>query len=352
MMSNSSTSTVITRLPREPFLPHSEKLLEYLLQQTPSQEPIRILEIGCGRSSPLVAMLQRLLPGNFHLVQVDARPEVVVEARRHAPTAQVEQAFANDLAFLEDHSVDLVIGMSVFDQNAVDMLPAIAEELQRVLHPGGSVVYLHNEELNLPASFASALRAQPACYLIPSLRWQPTNDHEFALVPCRDLDQALASTPQPFPNLRQYLQRLLPPTAVSTSEKRQVPLGTLITPKRIQDMQREFATLSQQYPMAVGDISTSALLANHVERLLFSEHHGFRITDSGVFEIQLVVDWRTCFETLPKERCFARGITRFGLASSERLRTQADFRQELNSTPRFDSKSQLLMTAYQYGMVA
>ena len=107
-------------LPRAPFLVHSDQLLQHLL----SYGPVvchDALEIGCGPCSPLVPMLQRRWPG-IDVHQIDARPDVVAKAAQHRPGGKVEQMLASDMATIPDGSKQLVAAMSVFDQNADDLL--------------------------------------------------------------------------------------------------------------------------------------------------------------------------------------------------------------------------------------
>ncbi len=342
---------VITRLPRDPFLQHSEALVQHLLEQAPQPASARVLEIGCGRRSPLVPIMNRCLP-NHRLHQIDARAEVVAEARRNTPAARVDHAYAHDLRCVANESVDIAIAMSVFDQNAADTMPAIGREIRRVLKPNGSVVYLHNEELNLPATFASFLRSDPPLYLVPSLRWQPLNDQEFCAVLKAQLEAAIASQSSTTSILPRYLARLVPPDPKLSTRRVNVPLDEIITPSNIATLQLELSGLSGHHRLDIQEHSTGELLANLVEKRLFCAENGFEIQSSGIFELHRAVDWKSCFQSLPTERCFARGITRFGVASTERIPPRPDYSQELNSLPDFDRSSEILLIAYQYGLAA
>src|SRR5687767_10555678 len=165
-------------LPRAPFLVHSDELLQYLLSFGPAQCQ-RALEIGCGPESPLLPMLRRRWPA-IDVHQIDARPDVVAEAAQHHPDGKVQQMLASDMTGIASGSKQLVVAMSVFDQNAEDLLPAIAHEIHRVLVDDGVVVYIHNEEMNLPSAAASLLqRSSGRTLLLPSDRWQPGNDFEY-----------------------------------------------------------------------------------------------------------------------------------------------------------------------------
>jgi hypothetical protein len=117
-------------------------------------------------------------------------------------------------------------------------------------------------------------------------------------------------------------------------------------------MQREALFLQQMHAVSLSDVATSALISSLLEANLFSIERGFEAVCSGVFEIQKAVDWRECFASRPNENCFARGITRFGVASRERLETRSDYRQEINQLPEPISDDEILLTAYQYGLSA
>jgi hypothetical protein len=255
------------------------------------------------------------------------------------------------LPFIEDNSVDCIVGMSVFDQNPTGMMPAIAKEFRRILKPGGRVAYLHNEEVNLPAVFASYLGLAEPRYLIPSPHWHPTNDIEFCHVSRAELDAALGAAGSQCKILPQYLKRLTPPSNPAQKQVH-VPLSSVMTPQNLQLMQREAAGLQQTHSITLQDIATSQLIGNLVEGHLFSTVHGFDVLSGGVFEVQLGLDWQQCFASRPNETCFARGITRFGVASRERLPARSEYRQELNQLPEPSAPQDILLTAYQYGLLA
>src|SRR5262245_40383408 len=123
------------QLPREPYLPHSRELLEYLLSFA-SQPCQRVLEIGCGPRSPLLPMMQQLWP-DAGIHQIDPQPNVVAEAVRLNPRGKVEQMLASDMAPIQAGSKQLVIAMSVFDQNPDRVVSDVAAEVHRVLADGG-----------------------------------------------------------------------------------------------------------------------------------------------------------------------------------------------------------------------
>lgn len=351
-MNTPENQLVVTQLPRAPFLDHSEMLLKFLLTRWQPSEHPRILELGCGPRSPLVPMLKRLLPSGYRLDQIDARPEVIAEAQQFNPDGRVARAMAHNLTSVADESMDLVIAMSVFDQNPAHAMSQIGSELLRVLKQGGLVITIHNEELNAPATYASFLNQPEPEYLLPSDHWHPLNDIEYCIGPKLELDAAIAGCISPTDAIREYVTALMPPTKSGPGVKIQVPLVSRLTPEGMQRVRQQVAGLRKHTQARLSDCSTARLLANHIEGQLFSARNGFQVLDSGVFEIQKSGLWNSFFREPPREVSFARGITKFGVASSQRIPPNPAYRQDVNDNPKLNFDGALLLTAYQYGLVA
>lgn len=340
-------------LPRVPFLAHSEELLRLLLATAPAAGS-RVLEIGCGPNSPLVPMLRRYLPGaDIH--QIDARPDVVAAAARQNPGCRVEQMLASNMASIPNASKHLVVAMSVFDQNAADLCPGIASEVRRILAPGGLLVYIHNEELNLPSTAASLLhRSAGQTLLLPSDSWHPGNEVEYCTGDRRAIESALAklgTEGEPiarflndvYPQLYGRLQARTADLRVSAPGMRERTLPMM------NQIRACVARLRREWNIDLEDRRTSEMLRNHVERGIFSEHNGFETVLAGMFEIRRGAPWQTYFSQRPPARYFVRGTMHFGYTTETAPPSVTEYRQELNPNPVLDD-SQAMFIAFQYGL--
>ena len=99
----------------------------------------RMLDVGCGDG----AFLRRLVTWGADprkLAGVDLLPERVAASKRTDPSLDVRQADASALPY-EAASFDLVFQHTVFSSILDDaMRRAVAQEMERVLRPGGLVV--------------------------------------------------------------------------------------------------------------------------------------------------------------------------------------------------------------------
>jgi SAM-dependent methyltransferase len=355
-MQSSFDSLEVGAFPRKPFLAHSESLLQLLLLFAPS-DCSHVLEIGCGPCSPLLPMLWRRWP-DVDVHQIDARREVVLEAVKHNRRGRVEQMLASDMPSIATGSKQLVVAMSVFDQNAEDLLPSIAREVHRVLAPGGAVVYLHNEELNLPSTAASFLRPSAGeVLLLPSDRWRPGNDLEYCSGPRSEIEAALQNMSESAGALVQYLQNVYPQlynhSQASLHGFRQVSAAGMgdYSFSKMNQIRLAVAQLRERHGVRLDDYHTTELLRNHIERGLFCREHGFAIERSGIFEIRRTAPWRSCFRERPAAECFVRGTVRFGYAGHHAPPPVLTYEQELNRDP-VPGSDEVLFIGYQYGMVA
>ena len=350
----------VLRLPREPFLAHSEVLLDSLLADVP-QPCKRILELGCGPQSPLLPMLQRKW-GDIHVHQIDALAEVVAEAAKFNPRGVVEQMLASDMSSIPSQSKDLVIAMSVFDQNPSSIAPAVAREIHRVLRDHGSVIYIHNEELNLPATADSFLnRHNEARLLLPSDSWNPTNDLEYCSGNRADIENAAKSFQQELGPLVWYVRGMYPQLYSErlihdSVGKISVPFLRECTVPVMAQIRNSVKFLRTERKVILTDHRTAILMGELIEQKLFSPEHGFQVIQSGVFEIRQRTHWKNHFGEKPPVHHFVRGLSRFGFTSESEPAPRADFDQTLNRTElkSVDTKSEndVLLVAYQYGCVA
>ncbi len=350
----------VLRLPREPFLAQSEVLLNSLLKDIP-QPCKRILELGCGPQSPLLPMLQRKW-GDIHVHQIDALAEVVAEAAKFNANGVVEQMLASDMSSISSQSKDLVIAMSVFDQNPSSIAPAVAREIHRVLRDHGMVIYIHNEELNLPATADSFLnRNNEARLLLPSDSWNPTNDLEYCSGNRADIENAAKSFQQELGPLVWYLRGIYPQLyserlSHDSVGKISVPFLRECSASVMAQIRNSVKFLRTEKRVILTDHRTSILLGELIEQKLLSPEHGFQVIQSGVFEIRQRTHWKNHFNEKPPVQHFVRGVSRFGYTSESEPEPRADFDQSLNQpepksvAPK--SIDDILLVSYQYGCVA
>jgi len=100
----------------------------------------RVLDIGCG-SGGATREAARAVGAEGSVIGIDASPEAIAVARERTPDElgiTYRVARAEHLAGIPDRSIDCVIASLVFEQ-LVD-LGAVAEEIVRVLRPGGRIV--------------------------------------------------------------------------------------------------------------------------------------------------------------------------------------------------------------------
>jgi amino acid adenylation domain-containing protein len=154
--------------------------LEETIERLRSLRPQRVLEIGCGTG----LLLTRLAPQCEAYIGLDLSEEVLrqlgtrLEKRDDLSHVQLQHGVADDLSFLSDNNVDLVILNSVVQYFPdVDYLLRVLGECARVGRPGGWIFVGDVRSLPLFATFHLSVqmnRAAPAM-LISELR-QRIND--------------------------------------------------------------------------------------------------------------------------------------------------------------------------------
>jgi SAM-dependent methyltransferase len=110
-----------------------ERRLAMVMDTAPWSSSRRVLEVGCG----VGLYLQRLAEHAASTVGVEFEPDRARRARSVNPTAAVVNA-ANEALPFPDRSFDLVLTNEVIEHVADDRRSA--EELVRVLRPGGRIV--------------------------------------------------------------------------------------------------------------------------------------------------------------------------------------------------------------------
>jgi hypothetical protein len=297
-------------------------------------------------------MLRKHWPES-RLHQIDALPEVVVEAAKHNPHGRVEQMLASDMATIAGGSKHMIMAMSVFDQNADSALPRIAEELHRVLAKDGLAVYLHNEELNLPATAASMWESS-ARILLPNDHWHPTNNLEFCSVARNGLVRVLSQLGEERGWIERYLRAIYPQffgigVCPSASGKIDVPFLRPDNYPLLMQIRGAVGKMRERGLLELTEHRTTDLLRARIEALLFGGGM-WKILRSGVFEIRTNAMWNRLFRKQPAESHFVRGISQLGYASAADPQPVPYYEQALNDHPS-RQPTEVTLIAYQYGVV-
>jgi hypothetical protein len=225
-----------------------------------------------------------------------------------------------------------------------------------VLAPDGLVVYIHNEELNLPSAAASFLyRTTGSTLLLPNDRWRPGNDFEYCSADRHELESTLIRLGADAQPLAQYLLDVYPllygHVARSEHWKIAAPVMRDYSPPVMNQIRRCVAMLRERQAVHLDDLRTSHLLQQHVEDRIFCEKYGFQIECSGYFELRHNSRWNTYFKDRPAATHFVRGTTRFGYATASNPPPSEEYVQELNLNPPVQ-EDEVMFIAYQYGLVA
>jgi ubiquinone/menaquinone biosynthesis C-methylase UbiE len=142
---------------------------ERLLARGLPTETTRILDIGCG-SGQLLAFLMELGAKGSNCSGIDLMPDRVEAARERVPSATVLCGNASKLAW-PDAAFDLVTMSMVLSSILADELAnAVCGEVDRVLAPGGTLVWYDTRYPNPLNRDVRALRARQVRKLFPSYR--------------------------------------------------------------------------------------------------------------------------------------------------------------------------------------
>jgi ubiquinone/menaquinone biosynthesis C-methylase UbiE len=105
-----------------------------------SLSKITILDVGCSSGTGL-GLLQTWEAQPDRFTGIDLMEDRVVQARKRYPSADFRQGSAHDLPF-EDAAFDMVVQMTLMSSVLHQSVrAAIAHEMDRVLRPGGSVLW-------------------------------------------------------------------------------------------------------------------------------------------------------------------------------------------------------------------
>jgi 2-polyprenyl-3-methyl-5-hydroxy-6-metoxy-1,4-benzoquinol methylase len=124
-----------------PKLRQLRKIVRYTF---PENKSARILDIGCGHGA-LLHLLRRLA---YHDVRgIDVSPEQVAAAKRLGIDGVEQGDFIPALQQCADDSHDVIVALDVIEHMTKPELLLLADEIHRVLKPGGRwVVHVPNAE--------------------------------------------------------------------------------------------------------------------------------------------------------------------------------------------------------------
>jgi ubiquinone/menaquinone biosynthesis C-methylase UbiE len=117
-----------------------QRFKELLVDQAAPERGQRVLDLGCGTGT-LAVQVKRHQPG-AEVAGLDADPEMLARARAKADEAGVEleltEGFSTELPY-EDASFDRVLSTLFFHHLDPEPKRQTAEEIARVLRPGGEL---------------------------------------------------------------------------------------------------------------------------------------------------------------------------------------------------------------------
>lgn len=126
-----------------------------LLRQAAIEGNHRVLDIGCGTGTLVIAIKQRFPAAE--ITGIDPDPKALARARQKAERAGVavrfEQGFAGELPF-GDGSFDRVLSSFMFHHLPAEQREKVLRQVRRVLAPGGS---LHLADFTHPEHHAHGL---------------------------------------------------------------------------------------------------------------------------------------------------------------------------------------------------
>lgn len=120
----------------------AQRIINFVRERFPNFSPRRIVELGCSAGAQTSNYVQAFERAKVFGVDVSAGLLNYAAARANALGVDItfHQADAAALPF-EDNSVDLIVSHNLFHEVASDHVPAIMEECQRLLAPGGLAVH-------------------------------------------------------------------------------------------------------------------------------------------------------------------------------------------------------------------
>jgi ubiquinone/menaquinone biosynthesis C-methylase UbiE len=121
---------------------------EWLVETADPQRHRTIVDLACG-SGPLTDLCQRRFGNATRIVGVDMSRHELELARQRVPGEHVEfhEAMAQDMAFLDDDSVDAVL--CHWALTLMDPVGPVLAEVHRVLRPGGVFAAIVDGDMRL-----------------------------------------------------------------------------------------------------------------------------------------------------------------------------------------------------------
>lgn len=117
--------------------------LDTLLDQAGLQASHRLLDVGCGTGTLVVAAKQRYR--EVEVVGLDPDPKALARAKRKAERAglpiRFHQGFGDELPFV-DSAFDRVFSTMMFHHLDMEAKPKVLAEVRRVLKPGGRLEFM------------------------------------------------------------------------------------------------------------------------------------------------------------------------------------------------------------------
>lgn len=109
---------------------------EWLIEAADPERPGTILDLACG-SGPLTDLSDQRFGTGARIIGVDMSRHELALARERVPGEHVEfhESMAQDMAFIEDQSVDAVL--CHWALTLMDPVEPVLAEVRRVLRPGG-----------------------------------------------------------------------------------------------------------------------------------------------------------------------------------------------------------------------
>lgn len=117
-----------------------QSLLRNLVSSVPGGTMARILDLGCGDGS--LAADAHLPEPATDWVGVDLRPEAIAIARERFPALTFVVASADEVP-VDTASIDVVVARLLFSSlPSAELEASVAAEIQRLLRPGGWLIWL------------------------------------------------------------------------------------------------------------------------------------------------------------------------------------------------------------------
>ncbi|RJP32520.1 MAG: class I SAM-dependent methyltransferase [Actinobacteria bacterium] len=121
--------------------PMYSRMLAAMVERVPDREGIRALDLGCGTGNLIALLLER--SPSMRITGVDPSAgmrEVSAERFRDRPDVKITAGDALDIPF-PDASFNLLVSSLALHHVPPDLKPSCAQELARVLEPGG--IFIH-----------------------------------------------------------------------------------------------------------------------------------------------------------------------------------------------------------------